>query len=124
MKHIITRDHSDFTAQSLQVARTKIPIDTFKDINRALQKQSSEGPCVYAIDGSKVHVHPCYKNEGFTSRTNNKPVERPAVRPLAMLSSMLNVLVSPTVQLLLLPKAVQQKRLVDTILHTAWRWRG
>ncbi|CAM9189095.1 unnamed protein product, partial [Ectocarpus sp. 6 AP-2014] len=48
-------------------------------------------PRVFAVDGSKVHVHPSFINAGYKTRTNNKPVPRPAKRPLVMLSSMVDV---------------------------------
>lgn len=88
-EHIIEADGSNFTAQALGRARRKVPLNTFADINRSIQGVRSGR--VYAIDGSKVHVHPSFVNFGCKSRTNGKSVSRPAVRPLVMLSSMLDV---------------------------------
>jgi Transposase DDE domain len=90
-KHIIDADNSCFSAQALQKARTKIPANSFRDINRLIQRPSVNKPCTYAIDGSKVHVHPCFVKSGYKSRTNDQKVSTAAVRPICMLSSMLNV---------------------------------
>jgi hypothetical protein len=91
LQHIVEADNSSFTPQALCKARAKLPEHTFQDMNRAIQRSRQQGPRVYAVDGSKVHVHPSYMKEGFKTRTNEKPVSRPAIRPLAMLSSMLDV---------------------------------
>ena len=91
LRHIVDADNSDFTPQALGKSRMKLPDNLFHDINRAIQKPYQEGPRIYAVDGSKVHVHPSFVKQGFKSRTNDKPVSRPAKRPLAMLSSMLDV---------------------------------
>jgi hypothetical protein len=90
-EHIINADGSSFTAQALGQARAKLPAGLFLEMNKALQPRQSGETRVFAVDGSKVHVHPCFKKEGFKSRTNDKPVPRAAVRPLAMLSAMLDV---------------------------------
>lgn len=89
LDHILTESRSDFTAQALGRARTKLPEHIFDSINKSLQVTSE--PRVFAIDGSKVHIHPSFVKAGYTSRTNDRPVSRPAVRPLAMLSSMFDV---------------------------------
>jgi hypothetical protein len=89
-EHILKADDSSFTAQAVGKARDKLPQDLFRDINRRLQT-SDQRPRVFAIDGSKVHVHPCFMKHGYKTRTNDKPVSRPAIRPLCMLSSMLDV---------------------------------
>jgi hypothetical protein len=88
-EHILKADNSSFTAQAIGKARDKLPKDVFKDMNRLLQKQTQ--PRIFAIDGSKVHVHPCFVKYGYKPRTNDQPVSRPAVRPICMLSSMLDV---------------------------------
>ena len=88
--HVLKMSRADISHVSISKARSKIPENCFYDINRSIQVERT-GNRVFAIDGSKVHVHPSFVNEGYVSRTNNKPVKRPAKRPLVMLSSMLNV---------------------------------
>lgn len=87
--HVLRRDESEYSHQALSKARSKLPQHIFKDINKKIQPKN--GPRVYAIDGSKIHVPPRFSERGFTTRTNNKEVSRPAKHMLAMLSSMLDV---------------------------------
>ena len=91
-KHIVDVDHSDFTSQALGRAREKLPASIFSQINKAVQDRHRDvtEPRIFAVDGSKVHVHPCFSKFGYKSRTNDKPVSRPAVKPICMLSSMLD----------------------------------
>jgi hypothetical protein len=91
LNHVIQAEDSIFTAQALSVARRKLPRNLFRDINRSLQTQNSLQPRVFAVDGSKVHVHPSFTQFGCKSRTNDKPVARIAKRPLIMLSSLFDV---------------------------------
>ncbi|CAM9884499.1 unnamed protein product, partial [Chrysoparadoxa australica] len=88
--HILQERENVFSDQALAQARKKLPRHCFREANKEIQR-GSKGPRVFAIDGSKVHVHPSYKKYGYKSRTNDKPVARPAIRPIGMLSSMLNV---------------------------------
>lgn len=90
-QHIIKAEESHFTSQAIGRARSKLPKDAFKRVNKLIQNTNKEGPRIYAIDGSKVHVHPSYTKHGCKPRTNDKPVPRPAKRPIMMLSSMLDV---------------------------------
>ena len=46
---------------------------------------------IYALDGSKIRLHKSFETYGYKSRTNNKPVPRPAKRPLAMLSALTGI---------------------------------
>lgn len=89
-KHVLEAENSGYTAQALGLARSKLPEHCFAEINRQLQPVHGCAR-VYAIDGSKVHVHPTYAKDGCRPRTNDKPVSRPAVRPLMMLSSCFDV---------------------------------
>ena len=89
LRHTLQKSDCNFTALAMSLARKKLPENLFADINRALQL--SQSPRVFAIDGSKIHVHPSYLKAGCTTRTNNQKVSRPAIRPLMMLSSMLDV---------------------------------
>lgn len=89
LKHTINKSGCDFTHQALCSARKKLPQHLFRTINKSLQ--TSKEPQIYAIDGSKMHVHPSFLNQGCKSRTNGKSVARSAKLPLMMLSSMLNV---------------------------------
>ncbi|CAN0342542.1 unnamed protein product, partial [Pylaiella littoralis] len=63
---------------------------SFKEVNRYLHR-GPYTPRIFAVDGSKVHVHPSFINSGYKTRTNDRPVPRPAKRPLVMLSSMVDV---------------------------------
>jgi len=90
VNHILRMDNENFSSQAIHSARKKLPKGSFKEVNNILQK-GQRGPRVFAIDGSKVHVHPSFLESGYKTRTNDKPVSRPAKRPLIMLSSMVDV---------------------------------
>ena len=88
-KHTLHKSGCEFTAQAFSKARQKLPHHVFSEINKSLQ--STQTPRIFAVDGSKIHVHPSFLQQGVTTRTNNKVVSRPAKRPLMMLSSMFDV---------------------------------
>lgn len=90
--HLLLKQESDYTSQALGLARKKLPDHVFLDINKSIHDET-HNTCsqIYAIDGSKIHVHPSFLKKGCTTRTNNVPVPRPAKRPLVMLSSLFNV---------------------------------
>lgn len=88
--HILKMDSEQYSSQAMHKARKKLPQGAFKEVNRFLLRGPHE-PRVFAVDGSKVHVHPSFVNAGYKTRTNDKPVPRPAKRPLVMLSSMVDV---------------------------------
>lgn len=88
--HILKLENGDVSPQAIHKVRKKIPQGSFKDVNNYLQR-GPHGRRVFAVDGSKVHVHPSFLKSGFKTRTNDKPVPRPAKRPLVMLSSMIDV---------------------------------
>ncbi|CBN80331.1 EsV-1-155 (Partial), partial [Ectocarpus siliculosus] len=88
--HILRMENEQYSSQAIHSARKKLPPGAFKEVNRFLQRGPHE-PRVFAVDGSKVHVHPSFIGAGYVTRTNNKPVPRPAKRPLVMLSSMVDV---------------------------------
>lgn len=88
--HILRMENERYSPQAIHKARKKLPQGAFKEMNRFLLRGPHE-PRVFAVDGSKVHVHPSFVNAGYKSRTNDKPVPRPAKRPLVMLSSMVDV---------------------------------
>lgn len=71
---------SEFSSQAIHSARNFFPGESFKEVNYVLQRGPRE-PRVYATDESKVHVHPYFLNSGYKTRTNDKPVKRPAKRP-------------------------------------------
>jgi len=85
----ILEETFDVSAMALSKARSKIPVGVFADVNRVLVRTMS--PRILAVDGSKVHVNPSFVKEGFSPRTNNCPVSRPAVHPLAMLTAVVDV---------------------------------
>ncbi|CAN0566531.1 unnamed protein product [Ectocarpus sp. 12 AP-2014] len=88
--HILRMEDEQYSSQAIHSARKKLPTGAFKEVNRFLHRGPHEVR-VFAVDGSKVHVHPCFINAGYKSRTNDRPVPRPARRPLVMLSSMVDV---------------------------------
>ena len=89
--HILRMENEqEYSSQAVHSARKKLPSGAFKEVNRFLHRGPHE-PRVFAVDGSKVHVHPSFINAGYKTRTNDKPVPRPAKRPLVMLSSMVDV---------------------------------
>ncbi|CAM9400583.1 unnamed protein product, partial [Sphacelaria rigidula] len=88
--HIMRMDDEQYSSQAVHLARKKLPQGAFKEVNRFLHRGPHE-PRVFAVDGSKVHVHPSFIGAGYKTRTNDKPVPRPAKRPLVMLSSMVDV---------------------------------
>lgn len=90
-EHILESERSEFTPQALGRARAKLPEHLFLEINKYMQRSLKGSNRIFAIDGSKVHVHPSFKKFEYKTRTNDKPVSRPAIRPIAMLSSMLDV---------------------------------
>jgi hypothetical protein len=63
--HVLGED-CQFTPQALGRARAKLPPHVFADVNAS--HRPTPGPRTYAVDGSKVHVHPCYEQEGCTNR--------------------------------------------------------
>ncbi|CAB1106715.1 unnamed protein product [Ectocarpus sp. CCAP 1310/34] len=82
--------NEQYSSQAIHLARKKLPVGAFKEVNRFLHQGPHE-PRVFAVDGSKVHVHPSFIGAGYKTRTNDKPVPRPAKSPLVMLSSMVDV---------------------------------
>jgi hypothetical protein len=91
-KHILTKQDCIYTAQALGAARKKIPEHSFSDVNKSMHDLNTRNSSkVYAVDGSKIHVHTSFAKQGCKSQTNDKPVPRIAKRPLIMLSSLLDV---------------------------------
>lgn len=88
--HVLRMGNESFSMQALHYARKKVPTGAFREVNAYLQRGPHESR-VFAVDGSKVHTHPSFLRDGYKTRTNNKPVSRPAKRPLVMLSSMVDV---------------------------------
>lgn len=87
---ILRMDSERYSSQAMHLARKKLPPGAFKEVNRFLLRGPHE-PRIFAVDGSKVHVHPSFLNAAYKTRTNDKPVSRPAKRPRIMLSSMADV---------------------------------
>lgn len=82
-------DDEQYSSQAVHSARKKLPAGAFKEVNQYLLRGPHEYR-VFAVDGSKVHVHPSFLNSGYKTRTSDQPVPRPAKRPLVMLSSMVD----------------------------------
>lgn len=90
--HILIKQEAIYTAQALGAARKKLPEHAFATVNKNMHDVIlTDRPKVYAVDGSKIHVHSSFAQEGCKSRTNDKPVSRIAKRPLIMLSSLLDI---------------------------------
>lgn len=90
VNHVIRMENESFSMQAVHYARKKVPTGAFREINSYIQRGPHENR-VFAVDGSKVHVHPSFLEDGYKTRTNDKPVRRPVKRPLVMLSSMVDV---------------------------------
>lgn len=91
--HIIAENQSKFSDVAIHNARVKIPLETFKKVNTSIiqtQKRVNSSR-IFAVDGSKVHVHPSFEKYGYKTRTNDVKVTRPAKRPLVMLSALVDV---------------------------------
>lgn len=63
----------------------------FKEVNFNINKNYLSPNHIYAIDGSKIKVHNCFKNYGYNTRTCDKIIKKPAKKPLAMLSSLIGI---------------------------------
>ena len=63
-------DGEQYSSQAVHLARKKLPPGAFKEVNRFLLRGPHE-PRIFAVDGSKVHVHPSFLNSGYKTRTND-----------------------------------------------------
>jgi hypothetical protein len=72
-------------------ARKKSPDSVFKDINSSLHSDILQKNNIFAIDGSKVKMLKGKEKYGYTSRTNNQDVPRPAKNPICMLSALTGI---------------------------------
>jgi hypothetical protein len=92
-KHGICNAARDFqlSPSSICKAQHRFPPHAFRDIHKAYHTASTECSRVFALDASKVHVPASFKKEGFKSRTNDRPVPRKAKRPMAMLTTLVDV---------------------------------
>lgn len=91
VEHVLHTRQVKCTPAALCKAKQRLPPDSFDDIRKQITIKWGRDSHVYAIDGSKIYVPSSFVNYGFSSRTNNKDVKRKAVRPIAMLSSMVDV---------------------------------
>lgn len=87
LQHVISINRVDVSAAAVCKARQKMPVGEFR---KALHMFSSTTRRILAIDGSKVHIAPSFASSGFKTRTNDKPVPRPAKRIMCMLSSLVD----------------------------------
>ena len=71
----LIKERSDFNISSFYNFRKKLPTDLFKKLNTKIHQQYYKENYIYAIDGSKIHVKNSFKNIGYKSRTNDKPVQ-------------------------------------------------
>lgn len=90
LNHILQLCGAPFSAAALCKARQKLPEGCFRKAICDFTSVDSTNR-VFAVDGSKVHMPASFVEKGFTSRTNNQPVSRPARRPLCMLNSVVDV---------------------------------
>jgi hypothetical protein len=72
-------------------ARNKVPVNTFKKINSKLHSELLDKNNIYAVDGSKVKMLQGKTKYGYTTRTNNVDVPRPAKKPICMLSALTGI---------------------------------
>ena len=72
-------------------ARDRVPIHTFKKLNDRVHEEVLRKNHIYAIDGSKVRMLKGKEKYGYTSRTNNVAVSRPAKKPICMLSALTGI---------------------------------
>jgi len=72
-------------------ARNKLPDNAFKDINTTLHSNILHKNNIFAIDGSKVKMLKGKEKYGYTSRTNDQDVPRPAKNPICMLSALTGI---------------------------------
>ena len=77
--------------QAVIKARNKLGENLFKEVNFNINKNYLSPNHIYAIDGSKIKVHNCFKNYGYNTRTCDKIIKKPAKKPLAMLSSLIGI---------------------------------
>jgi len=91
VEHVIKEKGVDYSPAAFCKARQKLPPNAFDTIRRNVLSEIGNNSHVYAVDGSKVHAPASFVNQGFKSRTNDQDVKRKAKRPLAMLSSMIDV---------------------------------
>lgn len=84
-------EHLEYTPAALCKAKQRMPDNLFKNIQKEVVNNYLQSSRIFAIDGSKFYVPKSFKYFGFKSRTNDKNVPRKAKRPIAMLSSMVDV---------------------------------
>ena len=72
-------------------ARKKLPTNMFKEINTSLHSDILKKNNIFAVDGSKVKMLKGKEKYGYTSRTNNQDVPRPAKNPICMLSALTGI---------------------------------
>ena len=89
-EHVLRLHNVKLSAAALCKAKQKIPLGSFQRAICQAHHQKRTDRRVLAVDGSKIHLPVSFLRKGFTTRTNNKDVVRPATRPLAMLNSIVD----------------------------------
>ena len=79
------------SSAALCKARQKLPDNIFYNANKELIENKVCLSRIFAVDGSKFYVPASFRSYDFKSRTNDKDVPRKAKRPVAMLSSVVDV---------------------------------
>ncbi len=80
-----------YSPAALCKAKQKMPENAFQNANNMFIDKHVVSSRIFAIDGSKFYVPKSFKAYGFHTRTNEVEVCRKAKRPIAMLSSMVDV---------------------------------
>ena len=91
LEFIIHTHNKHYTPAAICKARQHLPDDTFRKVNDGLILKHANASHIFAIDGSKFYVPSSFRSMGFKSRTNDVEVPRKAKRPIAMLSSLVDV---------------------------------
>ena len=91
LEFIIHTHQKNYSPAAICKARQHLPDDTFRKVNDELILRYANASRIFAIDGSKFYVPNSFKSIGFKSRTNDVEVPRKARRPIAMLSSLVDV---------------------------------
>ena len=106
-----------FSHVSMLKARNKIDHNLFYTINKLLHQSSYLHNHIYAIDGSKVPVMQGFKSKyGYQTRTCDKVVQRPAKRPLAMLSALTGIQ-SDTIVNYTITKHFNERRCISDLIN-------
>jgi DNA-binding MurR/RpiR family transcriptional regulator len=104
------------SASAVCRALQKLPRHAFKTIQQQLVDTTTPSSRVFALDGSKFYVPKSFTGYGFRCRTNNVPVSRCAKRPIAMLSTLVDVH-SNIIHAFTVTKHFNERKAVEELIH-------